>query len=158
RRSKIGNRGPDGYRDSRYVHEHLLPTRPGGGMRTTIPRALCLALSLSAVRALAQGAPPDSGFEHTAAMVPMRDGTRLNTVVYTPRHASGPLSIVFLRTPYGVANAPRKFQTQLKELMNDEYIFAFQDIRGRYQSEGKFVMQRALHPASDPRGVDESTD
>jgi hypothetical protein len=43
-------------------------------------------------------------------------------------------------------------------MMPDGYIFAFQDIRGRYASEGKFVMLRPIHDPADPKGVDESTD
>ena len=44
------------------------------------------------------------------------------------------------------------------EMMADGYIFVFQDIRGRYGSEGKFVMLRPVHEASDAKGVDEATD
>ncbi len=44
------------------------------------------------------------------------------------------------------------------EMIKDGYIFAFQDIRGRYGSEGKFVMLHPIHDPSDPKGVDESTD
>src|SRR5258708_23528381 len=40
----------------------------------------------------------------------------------------------------------------------DGYVFVFQDIRGRYGSEGQFVMNRPVHDASNPKGVDESTD
>ena len=44
------------------------------------------------------------------------------------------------------------------ELWPDGYIFVVQDIRGRYGSEGKFEMNRPVHDANDPKGVDESTD
>src|SRR6185295_17518430 len=45
-----------------------------------------------------------------------------------------------------------------KELVADGYIFVLQDIRGRYGSEGEFMMNRPLHDKKDPKGVDESTD
>jgi putative CocE/NonD family hydrolase len=48
--------------------------------------------------------------------------------------------------------------SRYNSMMPDGYIFAFQDIRGRYASEGKFVMLRPIHDPVDPNGVDESTD
>ena len=64
-----------------------------------------------------------------------------------------------VRTPYGITGrAGRYFQAYLKELAADGYVMVLQDIRGRYGSEGTFVMNRPLHDAGDPKGVDESTD
>jgi uncharacterized protein len=102
-------------------------------------------------------APADSlpGFEAQMAMIPMRDGIRLHTYVYRPAGHDEPLPFLLLRTPYGIAGSGRRqFQAYLKELAADGYLFVFQDIRGRYGSEGQFVMNRPL----DPAGVDESTD
>jgi putative CocE/NonD family hydrolase len=104
--------------------------------------------------------PPDSveGYRAEMAMIPMRDGARLHTFIYRPT-AAGPLPIILTRTPYGIDGlAPRSFRIALKELAADGYIFAFQDIRGRYGSEGSFLMNRPLHAARDTNGVDESTD
>jgi putative CocE/NonD family hydrolase len=106
---------------------------------------------------LAAQAPADTvpGFEAQMAMIPMRDGVRLHTFVYRPAGHAEPLPFLMLRTPYGVAGSPaRQFRAYLKELAEDGYVFVFQDIRGRYGSEGRFVMNRPL----DPAGVDESTD
>src|SRR3990172_5193359 len=50
----------------------------------------------------------------------------------------------------------RRLDGYLRELANEKYIFAFQDIRGRYKSEGTFVMQR--NPRKDQKRIDESTD
>ncbi len=106
----------------------------------------------------AQTAPdPTQRFEKTEFMIPMRDGVRLNTAIYTPKEISGPLPILFLRTPYGIEEAPRiQLAKYLKELADDGYIFAFQDIRGRFKSEGQFVMNRPPHVS--PQTIDESTD
>src|SRR5437899_4553739 len=128
-----------------------------GTMRRLSPLlGALLALPTSPIGA--QVPTADTSFIRTNAKAAMRDGVHLNTDVYVPKHATGPLPILFLRTPYGISNAARRFQGSFKELASEGYIFAFQDIRGRYQSEGQFVMQRALHDPQDAGGVDESTD
>jgi putative CocE/NonD family hydrolase len=98
------------------------------------------------------------GFETTEAMVPMRDGVKLHTLVFSPRSARGGLPILFLRTPYGIDNRTAMFQTSLKELADDGYLFAFQDIRGKFRSEGEFAMIRAPRDPSDPKAIDEGSD
>src|SRR5262245_61115081 len=104
----------------------------------------------------------DSGptYDRSNAMIPMRDGVRLNTDLYTPRGVAGPLPVILLRTPYGVSDAGQPLLTgYLKQLARDGYVFAFQDIRGRFKSEGQFVMQRAPRADRlDPRAIDEASD
>jgi putative CocE/NonD family hydrolase len=110
---------------------------------------------------LAAQAPPDptQGFTKTDTMITMRDGVRLHTTVYVPQDAHTALPFILLRTPYGIDDAPRRvFAGYLKALVEEGYIFAFQDIRGRFRSEGKFVMQRPPRGTADPRAIDESTD
>jgi uncharacterized protein len=105
--------------------------------------------------------PPDppAGFEKLEQMIPMRDGVKLHTIIYTPISHSGSLPILFQRTPYGVDGTYRAFPSGiLKELIEDGYIFAFQDIRGRFKSEGQFVMLRPLRTSKDPKAIDEGTD
>ena len=100
-------------------------------------------------------------FDKTEVMIPMRDGIRLRTEIYTPKDATQPLPIIFERTPYGISasnNGYSRMLSRYNSMMPDGYIFAFQDIRGRYASEGKFVMLRPIHDPADPKGVDESTD
>ncbi|HKV24720.1 MAG TPA: CocE/NonD family hydrolase [Candidatus Acidoferrum sp.] len=100
-------------------------------------------------------------FDKTEVMIPMRDGVKLHTEFYTPKNASGPLPILLERTPYGISSPGGGISNMIRrytEMVPDGYIFAFQDIRGRYGSEGKFVMLRPLHDPADPKGVDESTD
>jgi putative CocE/NonD family hydrolase len=100
-------------------------------------------------------------FDKTEVMIPMRDGARLHTEIYTPKDATQPLPILFERTPYGISTSNNGYSRMLSRydsMMPDGYIFAFQDVRGRYASEGKFVMLRPIHDPADPKGVDESTD
>src|SRR5260370_218256 len=92
--------------------------------------------------------PPDppAGFDKIEQMVPMRDGVKLHTIIYAPKSHREALPILFNRTPYGIDNIYRAFPGgSLKEEIDEGYIFAFQDIRGRFKSEGQFVMQRPPH-------------
>lgn len=92
-------------------------------------------------------------------VIPMRDGIKLNTVIFTPEPSGEPLPILFNRTPYGVSNAPFPDQSSYTKIMADEgYIFVSQDIRGRYKSEGTFEMQRFARDRTDPKAIDESSD
>jgi putative CocE/NonD family hydrolase len=88
----------------------------------------------------------------------MRDGVRLHTLIFTPKGTTGDLPIIFTRTPYGIANAERTLGASYAELAADGYVFVFQDIRGRFGSEGQFVMLRPMRDKSAPRAVDESSD
>jgi uncharacterized protein len=91
-------------------------------------------------------------------MIPARDGVRLHTKIFTPKNQNGPLPIVMQRTPYGVEGAARAFSAYFKALAEEGYIFAFQDIRGKFGSEGTFVMQRPPRAAGDTTSLDEGTD
>jgi putative CocE/NonD family hydrolase len=101
-------------------------------------------------------------FQKLEVLIPMRDGVRLNTEVYIPRNATRPLPILLTRTPYGLGHDEQglhsSLRTSYRELANEGYVFAFQDIRGRYKSEGQFVMLRTPRDRSDPKAIDESTD
>jgi len=127
---------------------------------------LCLALGglTSESGGSGQPAPKDpddvaARFNRTAAMVPMRDGVKLHTIVYAPKEAKGPLPFILLRTPYGAeSRGPRGLRDYLKDLADDGYIFVFQDIRGRYKSDGQFVMTRPPRDPANPAAIDEGTD
>ncbi len=100
-------------------------------------------------------------FEKSEVMIPMRDGVRLHTEIYSPKNAEGALPILMNRTPYGISAADKGVSPMIyryADMVQDGYIFVFQDIRGRYGSEGKFVMLRPIHDTKDAKGVDESTD
>ncbi|MFN8580932.1 MAG: CocE/NonD family hydrolase [Gemmatimonadaceae bacterium] len=125
--------------------------------RFSIPtsiRCTCIALLAIAAQAGAQG------FERRTFEIPMRDGVHLHTVALVPTAASDALPIMLIRTPYSADRAfpNTELPSSYTELAKDGYFFVVQDIRGRYRSEGQFVMNRAQHDPKDPRGVDESTD
>lgn len=91
-------------------------------------------------------------------MIPMRDGVHLNTKIFTPKEQHGPLPFIMMRTPYGVSGAAGNFNAYMKDLAEAGYIFVFQDIRGRFGSEGQFVMQRPARTEGDTDSLDEGTD
>jgi len=126
-------------------------------IRLLPPVALCIA----AVRFPTSYAEPAGHFEKRSVMVPMRDGVRLHTEIYTPRRAGEPLPFLFTRTPYGAQDDFAGNSRQLSvyaETLAQGYIFVIQDIRGRFESEGEFVMLRPPRDPADPKAVDESTD
>jgi uncharacterized protein len=95
------------------------------------------------------------------AMIPMRDGVKLHTEIYAPKNATGPLPFLITRTPYGTADDKNGYSGLFniyQEMIPEGYIFVMQDIRGRYGSEGKFVMQRPPRDRSNPNSIDEGTD
>jgi len=97
-------------------------------------------------------------FDKRDEMIPMRDGVRLHTVIFAPQNQSGPLPILMNRTPYGADGSSDSINRRYKELVHDGYIFVRQDIRGRYQSDGQFVMNRPPRDQKDLQSIDESTD
>jgi len=100
-------------------------------------------------------------FDKRDAMIPMRDGIKLHTEIYTPKHQDGPLPFIFERTPYGLHDDSKGYTTKFhiyEELVSEGFIFVFQDIRGRYGSEGQFVMFRDPRDKNDPHAIDEGSD
>lgn len=118
-----------------------------------------LALFVPNAPARAQQPKTDARFERTEAMIPMRDGKKLFTTVHVPKDPKGPVAIVLLRTPYGIdGRTERLFQNYFKEMIDDGYAFVLQEIRGRFKSEGTFVMTRPARDPQDPKAVDEASD
>jgi putative CocE/NonD family hydrolase len=136
-------------------------------MRVTLRRGILLALFLLpgqlAGQTPAAAAPagpytPDS-YEQSSADIPMRDGVKLHVEIFRPKGATEPLPFIFSRTPYGVAGSKGRLGGSYLPMAEDGYIFVFEDIRGRYRSEGTFVMQRPPKGAGAPaNAIDESTD
>ena len=129
-------------------------------LRTSLA-AWALAAGLASQATAQTPAAPgaETLYVRTNVMITMRDGVRLNTEIFAPKNVREPLPILLLRTPYGVGpNRIRAVNSPYKELHEDGYIFAFQDIRGRYKSEGQFVMMRPPRIPDDPRGIDEGSD
>ncbi len=128
-------------------------------------RASLRLLSLVVLLATAfaqQSAPAPQPFTYSEVMVPMRDGVRLQTAIFAPKDAKGPLPILLTRTPYGVPDEAHWAKLleagYMQDLRADGYIFVFQNIRGKFKSEGQFVMIRPLRDPRDPKAIDESTD
>ena len=92
-------------------------------------------------------------------MIPMRDGVRLHTQVFSPTQSTEKLPFVLNRTPYGIGQMDSaRLNASLPELAAEGYIFVMQDIRGRFKSEGQFVMLRQPRDHNDKQAIDESTD
>jgi putative CocE/NonD family hydrolase len=84
---------------------------------------------------------------------------KLHTVIFTPKNQTEALPFLIERTPYGVNDYPSPEKNgYVKDMADDGYIFVYQDIRGRYLSEGKFEMQRFTRNKKDATAIDESTD
>src|SRR6266481_6414509 len=94
--------------------------------------------------------------------IPMRDGVKLFTSIYEPKDTSQKYPILLSRTPYTVAPyGPDKFKPQLgpNELFAREgYIFVYQDVRGRWMSEGEYEDVRPYIPHKTGTQIDETSD
>jgi uncharacterized protein len=123
--------------------------------------------------------PTDSfEYERRVVMIPMRDGVKLHTVILLPRHAKG-APILLTRTPYsadvltthdargGTSEDTRSthlgptlwgYDNATEVIVEGGYIRVIQDVRGKYGSEGDYVMNRPLHGPQNPTPVDHATD
>lgn len=101
-------------------------------------------------------------YEKREIRIPMRDGVHLFTAVYLPRDRSRTYPILLKRTPYGVGPyGPEGFPETLgpsEAATRAGYIFAYQDVRGRYLSEGVFENMRPHRSTRPGVETDESTD
>jgi putative CocE/NonD family hydrolase len=120
---------------------------------------LAALVSIAVVAPHARQAPATAPLTRTEHMIAMRDGVRLYTQVYVPNGLTEPLPIIFTRTPYGIGqNTSASVAAALADLLADGYIVVLQDIRGRFKSEGTFVMLRQPRDRKDTKTIDESTD
>ena len=128
-------------------------------MRILILKGILFVVFLLTVQfGLPRSGVPDK-YRRREVMISMRDGIRLHTVIFTPVDQKEALPLLLERTPYGVNGYPSpEKNTYVKEMAEEGYIFVYQDIRGRYLSEGKFEMQRFTRDKNDSRSIDESTD
>src|SRR5579872_6982148 len=106
--------------------------------------AATVFLILVSIVVYAKEIKPDSDkYSRQDVMIPMRDGVKLHAVIFTPKNQSEKLPFLMLRTPYGVNKYPSpEKMTYVKDMAQDGYLFVFEDIRGRYLSEGKYEMSR----------------
>jgi len=119
----------------------------------------------------AQLVPVTSAFDYVKrdVMIPMRDGVRLHTVIIVPKGAKG-APILFTRTPYNAtaltshANSAhlgpilQGYDNATDVIVEGGYIRVVQDVRGKYGSEGDYVVNRPLRGPQNPTAVDHSTD
>ncbi|HEX8557890.1 MAG TPA: CocE/NonD family hydrolase [Pyrinomonadaceae bacterium] len=115
--------------------------------------------------------PTDEGFDHTRreVMIPMRDGVRLHTVILTPKGARR-APMLLTRTPYDASAltthnasghmgpALAGYDNAADVIVEGGYIRVVQDVRGKYGSEGDYVMNRPLRGPQNPTAVDHATD
>jgi len=106
-----------------------------------------------------------ANYRKSSVMIPMRDGVKLFTVIMSPVDAKTPSPIIIQRTPYGADNPlaegatiPAASLGGYSEMARDGYIFVFQDIRGKYKSEGTMQIHQPLIHRTQKGAVDESTD
>ena len=148
--------------------------------------AVALALSTSASIAIAAPPPkapadmvqlgsdipakwvkPEADYDYVKrdVMIPMRDGVKLHTVIVIPKNAHG-LPMLLERTPYDATfdvktDSPHlrdAVWSALREWVDDGYIFVSQDIRGKYGSQGKYVMTRPPIGPLNSTKTDDTTD
>lgn len=111
------------------------------------------------------------GWEKIEAMIPMRDGVHLYTEIFRPLDRREKLPILLTRTPYNASQGFTTFSNQLggvlMELGAEGFIFARQDVRGKFKSEGTFVMlrptlregaEKASPDSPQNAAIDETTD
>jgi len=109
---------------------------------------------------------PSAVFIRREAMVPMRDGTKLYTVIVMKKGTRGG-PILLSRTPYDAWGSTHRvasqrivdiLETMDAEFAEDGYIRVYQDIRGMHRSEGTYIMNRPIAGPLNSTGIDESTD
>ena len=111
---------------------------------------------------------PTTSFDYTKReeMIPMRDGVKLHTVIIIPKGAKN-APMILNRTPYNASGRSARSESSsmlvtlpqgVDVFAADGYICVFQDVRGKYGSEGEYVMTRPLKGPLNPTEVDHSTD
>jgi putative CocE/NonD family hydrolase len=161
--------------------------QPITGIRTSTSVAVALMALPFVASSLAQTPPPQypdfpsetpatfvpvaDSFDYVKrdVMIPMRDGVKLRTVILVPKGAKG-APILLTRTPYD-ANALTShaqsahlgptlhgYDNATEVIVEGGYVRAVQDVRGKYGSEGDYVMNRPLHGPQNPTPVDHATD
>jgi putative CocE/NonD family hydrolase len=139
-------------------------------------RLLAFAVLVPTLAAAEQAAAPadpgsraraaESDFERREVMIPMRDGVRLKTFILVPKNASG-APMILDRTPYNASSRVSRFESpylasvvpqMLDTAVAAGYIVVYQDVRGKYGSEGDYVMTRPLRGPYNPTATDHATD
>ncbi|MFZ0179003.1 MAG: CocE/NonD family hydrolase [Candidatus Dormiibacterota bacterium] len=115
--------------------------------------------------------PATGSFDYSRSevMIPMRDGVKLHTVILVPKGAKG-APILLTRTPYDANKLTTHidsshlgpslygYDNATDVIVDGGYIRVVQDVRGKYGSEGDYIMNRPLHGPQNPTPVDHATD
>lgn len=115
--------------------------------------------------------PTNDGFayERRTAMIPMRDGVKLHTVILVPKSANSS-PILLTRTPYNADDLTNHssnsqlgptlqgYDNAVDVILKGNYIRVVQDVRGKYGSEGQYVVNRPIRGSQNPTPVDHATD
>src|SRR2546427_10812071 len=104
-----------------------------------------------------------ANYTKTEFLIPMRDGVRLFTSVYTPKSPSEKYPMMLTRTPYTVAPyGADNYRTNLgpsEKFAKEGFVFVYQDVRGKGRSEGVFMHVRPHNPnKKSTKDIDESSD
>jgi uncharacterized protein len=116
-------------------------------------------------------APVTGSYDYISrdVMIGMRDGVKLHTIILIPRGAAH-AGMLLTRTPYSAKDLTSHthsghlgpmlegYDNATDVILEDGYIRVVQDVRGKYDSEGDFVMNRPLHGPQNPTPVDDATD
>jgi len=103
----------------------------------------------------------ESKYSREETTISMRDGINLFTSIYAPKDNSEKHPIILVRTPYNIEPRENNYSSRLRSLthlLSENYIIVFQDVRGRYMSEGKFVDVRPYNPNKKGKEIDENSD
>jgi putative CocE/NonD family hydrolase len=144
--------------------------------RTLLLPALFLLISPAWTQSLPSETPatlqtPDASwnYQRRVVMIPMRDGVKLHTVILVPKGAKN-AGILLTRTPYDadaltthessahLGPSLEGYDNANEVILEDGYIRVIQDVRGKYGSEGDYVMNRPFHGPLNPTPVDHATD
>jgi uncharacterized protein len=123
-----------------------------------------LPFSLSAQQVNQDSAYISDNYTKIERMITMRDGVRLFTAIYIPKNENEKYPFLMERTPYscwpyGETHLPKRWIGPNRLLMSEKYIFVYQDVRGRYKSEGKFEeMTPSIDVKKSKNDIDESSD
>ncbi len=100
-------------------------------------------------------------YKKSEAMIPMRDGIKLFTTIFTPENLNQPVPVLITRTPYS-ATRTQDFNildfTYTANMAKEGYIIVFQDIRGKFKSQGTMQIHQPLIHTTQKGAIDESTD
>lgn len=137
--------------------------------RASFASLLLLIVLLSSLGISARAGDPDvdyllENYTKTEVEIPMRDGAKLFTVIYAPKDQSVQYPILFNRSPYNVAPYGDEYGFSFRrglfpEFLREKFIFVYQDVRGRFMSDGQFRHMPPYIPnKKSPDQVDESSD